>query len=344
MRVVAAMSGGVDSSVAAAMLLEKGHEVIGITMQLWPRENDGDKPLCCGIEAIETARKVSNQLGITHYVMDFRKTFKEKVIKDFCSEYSRGRTPNPCIRCNQYIKFDILLKKARALGAGFISTGHYARIDRDMLKKAVSGKNDQSYFLYTLTKEQLNHILFPLGEFTKDEVREYAGRKKLVNSNKEASQETCFTGGRDYREFLSKYIENEIKPGPIVNTKGDIIGRHKGLQFYTVGQREGLGISFGYPLYVIKTDTKNNKLVVGTGDEVYSNSCELEEVKPALKKPLRAKVRIRHKHEPQDAEIIPTADNRCRVVFDKPQRAVTPGQAAVFYDEDVVLGGGIIAG
>lgn len=342
MRVAVAMSGGVDSSVAASILLEKGYEVIGITMQLWPRNNNGDKPLCCGIEAIEIARKVSHQLGITHYVMDFREIFKKKVIENFCSEYSLGRTPNPCIRCNQYIKFDILFRKAQALGAFFISTGHYARIDGGVLKKAISEKNDQSYFLYTLTQEQLAHTIFPLGEFTKDGVREYARKKQLVNSDKEASQETCFTGDKDYREFLSEFIKDEIKPGPIVNTTGDILGQHKGLQFYTVGQREGLGISLGYPLYVIKIDIKNNRLVVGTGDEVYSTCCEVEMANFKLEEPLKAKVRIRHKHEPQDAEITPIGGNRCRVTFDKPQRAITPGQAAVFYNGDVVIGGGTI--
>lgn len=338
-RVVVAMSGGVDSSVAAAILVEKGYEVIGITMQLWPRQENGGRPICCGIEAIDTARKVSHQLDIKHYVMDFRDIFKEKVIKDFCSEYSLGRTPNPCIRCNQYIKFDVLLKKAQALDASYISTGHYARIDGGLLKKALSEKNDQSYFLYTLTQEQLACTIFPLGEFSKGEVRDYARKRGLVNSEKKASHETCFTGGKDYRKFLEGFVE--IKPGPIVNNKGEILGRHKGLPFYTVGQREGLGISRGYPLYVIKIDRSNNSLIVGARDEVYSSSCVVECGR--LEKPIRAQVKIRHQHKPVDAEIIPIGDKRCRVVFDKPQRAVTPGQAAVFYDGDIVVGGGTIA-
>lgn len=339
-RVVVAMSGGVDSSVAVAILVEKGYEVIGITMQLWPRENNGDRPVCCGVEAIETARKVAHQLGIKHYVMDFRNIFMEKVIKDFCSEYRLGRTPNPCIRCNQYIKFDVLFKKVLALGADSISTGHYARIDGTVLKKARSEKNDQSYFLYTMTQEQLAHTIFPLGEFTKEEVRDYARRKGLANSEKEASQETCFTGGMDYREFLNEYIKDDIKPGPIVDTEGKELGRHQGLPFYTVGQREGLGISRGYPLYVIKIDKENNTLVVGSGDSVYSSICEVES---KLERPIRAKVKIRHRHEAEDAGIVPIGDNRCRVIFDKPQRAVTPGQAAVFYDGHTVVGGGTIA-
>lgn len=364
------MSGGVDSSVSAGMLLEQGYEVIGITMQLWPRpalsatkngyearkggagENNGDKPVCCGVREIETARKVSYQLGITHYVVDFRDIFRDKVIKNFCLEYSQGRTPNPCIRCNQYIKFDVLSKKAQALGAEYISTGHYARIYYDagkkryLLKKGMSEKNEQSYFLYTMTQEQLAHTIFPLGEFTKDEVRSYARKKSLVNSEKEKSLEICFTGTKDYRDFLMDYIKDDIKPGPIVNADGEVLGTHKGLPFYTIGQREGLGISASHPLYVIKIEKEKNTLVVGAGDSVYNSGCEVGEVNlisyEALEEPIKVKVKVRYKHGPYDAEIIPISKNRCRIVFDKPQRAITPGQAAVFYDGDVVVGGGTI--
>lgn len=351
-RVVVAMSGGVDSSVSASMLVEKGYEVIGITMQLWPREENGDRPICCGVEAIESARKVSNQLGIPHYVIDIRDVFREKVIKDFCTEYSLGRTPNPCIRCNQYIKFDVLLRKAKALGADFISTGHYARIlfdktkQRYLIKKGLSLKNDQSYVLYTLTQAQLTHTIFPLGEFSKEKVRDYARHKGLDNSNRSSSQEICFTGSKDYREFLVEFIKEDIKPGPIVNNNSDVIGQHKGLPFYTIGQREGLGISFGYPLYVIKIDKENNRLIVGSRDSVYSSECEIEGLNlilyERLESSIMAKVKIRYQYEPKDAEVIPIGDNRCRVIFDEPQRAITPGQAAVFYDGDVVVGGGTI--
>lgn len=341
-RVVVAMSGGVDSSVSAAILLEKGYEVIGITMQLWPRKEDGARPICCGTEAIESARRVAHQLGIPHYVMDFREIFKQLVIKDFYTEYARGRTPNPCIRCNQYIKFDVLLKKAKAIGAEYIATGHYARIVRNsqgyFLKKALSERNDQSYVLYTLTQEQMAHIIFPLGELSKEQVRDYARKRGLVNCDRESSQEICFTGSKDYRQFLSGYIKDAIKPGPIVDTKGEILGTHKGLPFYTIGQREGLGISLGYPLYVIDIDKERNMIVVGRKEEAYSSNCIVDGKVPG---PIRAKVKIRYQHEPDDAKIIPI-DNRCKVVFDRPQWAITPGQAAVFYEGDTVIGGGTI--
>lgn len=352
-RVVVAMSGGVDSSVSAGLLLEKGYEVIGITMQLWPKEVNGDRPVCCGIKEIETARKAASQLDIRHYVVDFRNIFKEKVIKDFCAEYSLGRTPNPCIKCNQYIKFDVLFRKAQALDAEYICTGHYARIHYDkekkryLLKKGMSEKNEQSYFLYTMTQEQLARTLFPLGEFSKDKVRDYARKRGLVNSEKEKSQEICFTGTKDYREFLKEYIKDDIKPGPIVNTNGEVLGIHKGLPFYTIGQREGLGISAGHPLYVIKIEKEKNTLVVGSGDSVYSPGCEVDGINliscEKLEEPIKAKVKVRYKHEPYDAEIFPIGEDRCRVIFDKPQRAITPGQAAVFYEDDVVVGGGTIA-
>lgn len=362
-RIVVAMSGGVDSSVAAAILKEQGHEVIGMTMQLWPREEkEGEKPACCGISEIESARKVAHSLGIVHYVVDFRDIFKKKVIEDFYTEYQKGRTPNPCIRCNQYIKFDVLLEKALGLGADLISTGHYARIEfnkaseRYVLKKGLKEKNEQSYFLYTMTQAQLSKTLFPLGEMNKEEVRKYARKKELVNSEKKKSQEICFTGTKDYRDFLSKYINNTrpalssegavIKPGPIVNKDGEILGRHKGLAFYTIGQREGLGISSKKPLYVVKIDTKTNKLVVGEEEALYNSDFEVIEPNyisiGELNSPIKAKVKIRYKHEAGEAEIRPINKDRCRVIFEKTQRAITPGQAAVFYQDDIVIGGGTI--
>jgi tRNA-specific 2-thiouridylase len=352
-RIVIAMSGGVDSSVAAAMLLEKGYEVVGITMQLWPKqEEEGAKPACCGIDAIDSARKIAQQLGITHYVVDFRDIFKKKVIEDFYTEYSLGRTPNPCIRCNQYIKFDNLLTKAKALGADYISTGHFARVvvdqysDRYLLKRASIEKNDQSYVLYTLTQAQLRHIILPLGELNKAEVREYARSKGLANSEKKSSQEICFTGTKDYREFLTKYIKEDISPGSIITTQGEVVGRHKGLPFYTVGQREGLGIGYKYPLYVIKIDKEKNILVVGSEKETYSSGCEVKDVNLILSErldnPLKAKVKIRYQHDAQEAEIFEIGENKVKVLFSTSQKSITPGQAAVFYDGDTVIGGGTI--
>jgi tRNA-specific 2-thiouridylase len=352
-RVVVAMSGGVDSSVAAAMLLEKGYEVIGITMQLWPKkEEEGERPACCGIDAIEGARKVANQLGITHYVMDFREIFQKKVIEDFYTEYKNGRTPNPCIRCNQYIKFDFLLKKAKGLGADFISTGHFARAafnektGRYNLKKALIEKNDQSYVLYTLTQEQLSHIILPLGDLNKEKVREYARKKRLGNSEKKSSQEICFTGTKDYREFISKHINKNISPGNIVTKNGDILGKHKGLPFYTIGQREGLGIGYKHPLYVIKIDKEKNILVVGSERETYGQECEVNKINfiscDRFEKVIKADVKIRYQHKEDSAELYPVTEDRIKVVFSKPQRSITPGQAAVFYEGDTVIGGGTI--
>lgn len=352
-KVVVAMSGGVDSSVAASILKEKGYEVIGATMQLWPEgQKEGDSNKCCGFDAIESARRVAEKIGIPHYVLNFRKIFKEQVIEYFCEEYNRGRTPNPCIRCNQYIKFNFLLNKARTLGADFISTGHYAKTGYDnnrqryILKKCLTEKNEQSYFLYTLKQEQLARTIFPLEDFSKNKVREYARDKGLACSERKGSQEICFTGEKDYREFLKENLGDAIKPGNIVNTKGEILGQHKGLAFYTVGQREGLGISYKCPLYVISINKKDNVVVVGTQDEGFNSECEIGSVNmilyDKLEHSIRAKVKIRYQSKEQLAEVIPVKDSICRIVFDSPQRAIAPGQSAVFYDDDSVIGGGII--
>jgi len=359
-RVVVAMSGGVDSSVAAALLKNQGYEVIGITMCFNLPDSTTKRPSCCGIQGIEDARKVAHKLGIKHYVLNFNKILEEKVIKEFCVEYLKGRTPNPCVRCNQYIKFGALLKKALSLDAKYLVTGHYARIERVtsqepgvrsyLLKKAKDVKKDQSYFLYRLSQSQLKHILFPLGNYTKEEVRKIARDFVLPVADKLASQEICFLPDADYRRFLKAQIgsafggKTDIKPGPVIDKENNILGQHKGVAFYTIGQREGLGIAKGYPLYVIKINPKDNSIVVGRKEDVYADEFLLRDkhfILPSLKKKVALKVRIRYNHPEAPAKLTFLGE-KIRVKFKKPQFAVTPGQSAVFYDKDVVFGGGII--
>lgn len=344
------MSGGVDSSVTAALLKDKAFQVIGITMQIWPRQDGGG---CCGIESIEDAKKVAYKLGIPHYVLNFRDIFRKKVITDFCEEYQRGRTPNPCIRCNQYIKFDTLLKRARQLDADYIATGHYARIEfsqkkkRFILKRGKDPSKDQSYVLYTMGQKQLKSTLMPLGGLTKREVRGIARRKNLPIADKPESQEICFIPDNDYGKFLKRHNPGSAKPGPIVDKDGGVIGRHRGVIYYTIGQRKGIGIADKHPLYVISIDKKNNTIVVGAKADVYSKELIAEKVKliymDRLKKPIKVKVKVRYLHPAAKATIVPHNKNKVKVMFDQPQWAVTPGQAAVFYSGDIVVGGGTIS-
>ncbi len=346
-RVVVAMSGGVDSSVAAALLQKQGYEVIGMTMCFGLTDATRRRPLCCGIQGIEDARRVSHKLGIRHYVVNLQKDLEKYVIKDFCQQYLKGRTPNPCVRCNQYLKFGVLLKKARLLGAAYLATGHYARILKThsyLLKKAKDGLKDQSYFLYRLSQNQLKHTLFPLGNYTKAEVRNLAQKFGLSVADKLASQEICFLAGADYRGFLKTRLGGKIKPGPVVDKRGNVLGQHRGIAFYTIGQREGLRIAKGYPLYIIQIDHNNNRIMVGAKAEAYNKEFWVKEahfISKCPKKKVAVKARIRYNHKEAFAEIIPR-QNKIKVCFSKPQFAVTPGQSAVFYDKDIVLGGGII--
>ena len=360
-RVVVAMSGGVDSSVTAAVLKEKNFKVIGITMQMWERTKDWGG--CCGLDSIEDAKKVSKTLGIPHLVLNFKDIFRERVITNFCEEYREGRTPNPCIRCNRYIKFDALIRKAKELSVDYIATGHYARIEkkkfkveslepggkdrtRYVLKKGIDTKKDQSYVLYTMTQEQLEHTLMPLGNFTKEEVKQIAKEKKLPVANRPESQEICFIQDETYGEFLKKCVPDGAKPGPIVNKEGKVIGEHRGIIFYTIGQRRGMGIAAGEPLYVIAIERENNSIIVGKEEDVYGDELIANDVNyiavARLREPARVNVKIRYLHQASPAVVYPLNENEVRVKFDKPQWAITPGQAAVFYDEDNVVGGGTI--
>ena len=351
MKVVVAMSGGVDSSVAAALLKEDGYQVIGVTMRIWLAESRQFGG-CCGLTAIEDARKVAYKLGIPHYVMNFREVFTDKVINYFVQEYRRGRTPNPCVRCNQHIKFSALLEKARGLGADFVATGHHARIeqseaeDRYLLKKGLDRNKDQSYFLYTLTQEQLSHSLMPIGNLTKEKVREIARDLRLPVAGKPQSQEICFIPDENYGAFLKDYLSDAEKPGPILDERGNIIGSHRGIIFHTIGQRKGLGIATGEPLYVIAIVPERNAIIVGPKEKALADELVASELNwiafDKLTHPLTTHSKIRYRHPEAEAIITPLGEDSIHVKFAQPQMAITPGQAVIFYDGDTVVGGGTI--
>ena len=342
MKVVVAMSGGVDSSVAAAMLKEEGCDIIGATMQIWPAD-----------EPAADAKYVADKLGIPHCVMNFSDIFAREVIADFCQEYRRGRTPNPCIRCNQHVKFGALLERAREMGADFIATGHYARIEPDeatgtcLLKKGADAQKDQSYFLCQLTREQLQHTMFPIGNLTKERVRQIAAELNLPVASRPESQEICFIPDDDYSGFLKDYIPQAIEPGPILDEQGNILGEHQGITGYTIGQRQGLGIAAREPLYVTAIEPDRNAVVVGTREAIYGSELIASNLNwlaiDSPEHPFRVKARVRYRHPEAEAVVTPLDEDRVYVKFAEPQMAITPGQAIVFYDGDTVVGGGTIS-
>jgi len=351
-KVVVAMSGGVDSSVTAALLKEQGYDVFGVTMKLsnWESKEGRTFGGCCGSKDFYDARSVAQTLGIPHYSFDYVDKFKGSVIGYFKDSYMKGETPNPCIACNQNVKFDFLLEQAVALGADYLATGHYARIgqaaDRYELKKAVDLSKDQSYVLYGLGQKELSRVLFPLGDLTKTEVRELARKYNLRTADKPDSYEICFVPNEDYRQFISEEVPDAERPsGPIRHVDGRILGKHKGLPFYTIGQREGLGLSVGHPLYVTALETSTNTLVVGGKTDVLSPAVVVRQVTwvsgqaPAF--PLSADVKIRSRHVGAPARLNDDPLG-VRAIFESAQSAVTPGQFAVFYEGDSVIGGGII--
>ncbi len=346
------MSGGVDSSVAAALLVEQGYEVIGMMMRLWSESGKEADNRCCTPDQMALARRVSARLGIPFYAVDAQEIFHRQVVGYFIEGYSRGDTPNPCLVCNRHIRWEFLLKRALAIGADFMATGHYARLGKDdqghiQLLRAADASKDQSYVLHVLGQEQLARALFPLGEYTKQQVRQMAREKKIPTAERPDSQDLCFLGNGDYQGFLSRHAGEHVQNrGLIVNRAGQALGQHQGLAFYTIGQRKGLGITSPTPLYVLEKDLKQNLLVVGRRDELGSSELTAMNVNwvsgqtPA--ETFRARVKIRYKAQEASAQITPMEGNRAFVSFDEPLRDITPGQAAVFYQDEVCLGGGLI--
>jgi tRNA-specific 2-thiouridylase len=351
-RVIVGMSGGVDSSVTAALLKQEGHDVIGVTLNVWPDlPNMPDiqrEDACCALGAVEDARRVADKLDIPYYVLNFKEVFENKVIKDFVNTYASGRTPNPCIRCNQFIKFDALLAKGRQIGAQYVATGHYARIEHgepNRLRKAADLSKDQSYVLYVMSQDRLESALMPLGAHTKRDTRQIAADLGLAVANKPESQDICFVPFKRYTEFIELYAPEVLRPGPVVDTSGKVLGEHKGVALHTVGQRRGLGIAAGEPLFVTSLQPATNTVVVGTSDALLKTTCRLDEVNwisgHRPDRPVRAMARARYRA----AEVPCTAHSQgdeLVVTFDEPQKAIAPGQALVLYDGEYVLGGGTI--
>ena len=351
-KVVVGMSGGVDSSVAAYLLKEQGYDVIGVTMQVWPEDEEYEEREggCCSLSSIEDARRVADKLNIPFYVMNFKDVFKTNVIDYFIDEYVQGRTPNPCIACNKYIKFDEFLKKASAMGADYIATGHYATIEhidnRYIIRKSEDDKKDQTYVLYNFTQYQLAHTLMPCGEYKKDRIREIARELGLRVYNKKDSEEICFIPDNDHGAYIKKQVPDKIREGNFVDKKGNVLGRHKGIVYYTIGQRKGLGIALGTPMFVTDINPLRNEVVLGSEEDIFKTSLVAKDMNfipfDTLKEPMQVEAKIRYSVKPSKAVIYPNGDGRVKVEFKDKQRAITKGQSVVFYDGDMLLGGGLI--
>lgn len=353
-KVVVGMSGGVDSSVAAYLLKEQGYDVIGVTMQIWQDEEEElqeENGGCCGLSAVEDARRVAAQLDIPYYVMNFKKEFKACVMDYFVNSYLQGKTPNPCIACNRYVKWESLLTRSLAIGADYIATGHYARVEqlengRYAIRRSATLAKDQTYALYNLTQEQLKKTLMPVGEYSKDQIRNIAEKINIQVASKPDSQDICFVPDGDYASFIETYVEQKIPQGNFVTTDGKILGKHKGITHYTVGQRKGLGLALGYPAFVLEIRPETNEVVVGPMEESMTTSLRANQLNfmaiEDITEPIHVFTKIRYNHKGCWCTVEKIGEDEVLCTFDEPQRAVTPGQAVVFYDGEYVLGGGTI--
>ena len=352
-KVVIGMSGGVDSSVAAYLLKEQGYDVIGVTMQIWQEDNEFTEREggCCSLSAVDDARRVANKLGIPFYVMNFRDSFKDKVIDYFVQEYIDGKTPNPCIACNKYLKFDELLMKAKGIGADYVATGHYAKIEKDengryLLIRSDDDKKDQTYALYNFTQEQLKHTLMPCGEFTKERIREIAKEIGLAVHNKKDSEEICFIHDNDHGRYIKEARPLEVVPGNFVDKEGNVLGKHKGIVYYTIGQRKGLGIAFGTRVFVTDINPVTNEVVLGPEKDIFKTELIAKDINlisfDKLEGEVAVEAKVRYAAKPAKAVISQLENGKVKVVFEEKQRAITKGQSVVFYQGNIVVGGGVI--